>query len=36
MDGKEHKLDVRVRKQGMNARARRTYVASPERIAPTQ
>ena len=28
MDGKIHKLDVRVRKAGMNARARKTYVAA--------
>ena len=36
MDGKEHKLDVRVKKQGMAARARKSYIASPERLAPTQ
>jgi Ca-activated chloride channel family protein len=36
MDGKEHKLDVRVKKQGMAARARRSYIASPERLSPTQ
>ena len=28
MDGKVHKLDVRVKKSGMNARARKTYVAA--------
>jgi Ca-activated chloride channel family protein len=28
MDGKIHKLEVRVKKQGMTARARKTYVAS--------
>jgi Ca-activated chloride channel family protein len=28
MDGKIHKLDVRVKKAGMNARARKTYVAA--------
>ena len=28
MDGKIHKLDVRVKKAGMSARARRTYVAA--------
>ena len=33
MDGKEHKLDVRIKKQGMNARARKSYVASPERLS---
>ena len=27
LDGKIHKLDVRVKKAGMNARARKTYVA---------
>ena len=31
LDGKEHKLEVRV-KPGMTARARRTYVASPDRL----
>jgi VWFA-related protein len=36
LDGKEHKLDVRVRKQGMNARARRTYIASPDRLSETK
>ena len=36
MDGKEHRLEVRVKKQGMSARARRSYVASPERLSPTQ
>ena len=36
LDGKEHKLEVRVKKAGMTARARRSYVASPERLAPTQ
>jgi hypothetical protein len=28
MDGKVHKLDVRVKKAGMIARARKTYVAA--------
>jgi Ca-activated chloride channel family protein len=28
MDGKIHKLDVRVKKAGMNARARKTYIAA--------
>jgi Ca-activated chloride channel family protein len=36
LDGKEHKLEVRLKKTGMTARARRSYVASPERLAPTQ
>ena len=34
LDGKEHKLEVRA-KQGMNARARRTYIASPDRLSGT-
>ena len=34
LDGKEHKLDVRA-KQGMNARARKTYIASPDRLSGT-
>jgi VWFA-related protein len=29
LDGKVHKLEVRVRKPGMSARARRSYLASP-------
>ena len=28
LDGKEHRLDVRVKKSGMRARARRSYIAS--------
>jgi VWFA-related protein len=28
LDGKIHKLDVRVKKAGMNAQARKTYVAT--------
>ena len=36
MDGKEHKLDVRLKKPGMAARSRKSYIASPERLAPTQ
>jgi len=32
LDGKEHKLEVRVTKPGMNARARRSYIAAPERL----
>ena len=28
LDGKVHKLDVRVKKAGMSARARKTYVAA--------
>ena len=36
LDGKEHRLDVRVKKQGMNARARKTYIASPDRLSGTK
>lgn len=32
LDGKEHKLVVRMKQPGMNARARRTYIASPDRL----
>ena len=32
LDGKEHRLEVRV-KPGMTARARRSYIASPDRLA---
>jgi len=35
LDGKEHKLVVRMKEPGMNARARRTYIASPERLTST-
>ncbi len=35
LDGKEHKLEVRMKQPGMNARARRTYIASPERLTTT-
>jgi Ca-activated chloride channel family protein len=33
LDGKVHKLEVRVKRTGMTARARRSYVAAP--AAPT-
>jgi VWFA-related protein len=36
LDGKEHKLVVRINKPGMTARARRTYIASPERLTESQ
>jgi Ca-activated chloride channel family protein len=36
LDGKEHRLVVRMKQPGMNARARRTYVASPERLTETR
>jgi Ca-activated chloride channel family protein len=32
LDGKEHKLEVRMKSPGMNARARRSYIASPDRL----
>jgi hypothetical protein len=31
LDGKTHKLEVRVKRTGMTARARRSYVATPAR-----
>jgi Ca-activated chloride channel family protein len=33
LDGKEHKLEVRMKQPGMAARARRSYVASAERLS---
>jgi Ca-activated chloride channel homolog len=35
LDGREHKLVIRMKTPGMNARARRTYIASPERLTTT-
>ena len=35
LDGKEHKLDVKMKQTGMNARARKTYVASAARLGNT-
>ncbi len=35
LDGKEHKLDVRMKQPGMNARARRSYIASADRLSGT-
>jgi Ca-activated chloride channel family protein len=35
LDGKEHKLDVKLKAAGMNARARKTYVASAARLTNT-
>ena len=32
LDGKEHKIEVRVKQPGMNVRARRSYIASAEAI----
>jgi len=34
LDGKEHKLDLRMKQTGQMARARRTYVASAARLSP--
>jgi Ca-activated chloride channel homolog len=33
LDGKEHKLDVRMKQAGMTARARRSYIASATRLS---
>jgi VWFA-related protein len=33
LDGKEHRLDVKMKQPGMNARARRSYIASAERLS---
>ncbi len=35
LDGREHDLEVRMNQRGMNARARRSYIASPERLQST-
>lgn len=35
LDGREHRLSVRMREPGMNARTRRSYIASPDRLVPT-
>jgi Ca-activated chloride channel family protein len=34
LDGKEHRLAIRMKQPGMTARARKTYIASPERLSP--
>ena len=36
LDGREHKLTVRLRQVGMTARARRTYIASEDRLTNRQ
>ena len=36
LDGREHKLEVRMKQTGMAARARRSYIASAERLTNTQ
>ena len=33
LDGREHKLVVRMKQTGMSARARRSYIASPDRLS---
>jgi hypothetical protein len=35
LDGKEHKLDLKMKQSGMVARARRSYVASADRLGNT-
>ena len=32
LDGKEHRLEVRLKQTGMTARARKSYIASPDRL----
>jgi VWFA-related protein len=36
LDGKEHKLEVKTSKPGTTARARKSYIASPERMTGTK
>ena len=36
LDGKEHKLEVRMKQPGMTARARRSYIASTDRLQETK
>jgi Ca-activated chloride channel family protein len=36
LDGREHKLEVRMKQTGMSARARRSYIASAERLTTSQ
>jgi Ca-activated chloride channel family protein len=35
LDGKTHKLEVKMKQAGMTARARKTYIASPEKLTNT-
>jgi hypothetical protein len=35
LDGKEHKLELRMKQQSMTARARKTYIASANRLSTT-
>ena len=32
LDGKEHKLELKMKAQGMTGRARKSYIASPDRL----
>jgi Ca-activated chloride channel family protein len=36
LDGKPHRIEVRLRRTGLNVRARRSYVAVPERVTTSQ
>jgi Ca-activated chloride channel family protein len=36
LDGKPHRLEVRLKRPGLNARARKSYVALPERLTTSQ
>jgi Ca-activated chloride channel family protein len=36
LDGKPHRLEVRLKRPGLNARARKSYMASPERVTTSQ
>ena len=36
LDGREHELEVRMNERDMNARARTSYIASPERLQSTE
>lgn len=36
LDGKEHKLALKMREANMTARARKSYIASPERLSDTK
>jgi Ca-activated chloride channel family protein len=36
LDGKEHKLAIKMRQTGMNGRARKSYIASADRLTSTQ
>jgi Ca-activated chloride channel family protein len=36
LDGKPHRLEVRLKRPGLSARARKSYVALPERVATSQ